>query len=748
MKNKFAKKLLASTLAFSMVLPCVHFDANAQSLNDAIKNVNLNPAFEKYLSEKNNSKTTVGGHGLGYIPEPFELKSNFRSNKNLRFISNDDLPSEYTSTAAGLVTSVKNQGAYGACWTFGTTAALESSYMKDKRISTGSLSVEPDYSEMNMVYNCAKDATRDNPYEFDNPEGGTNGMVLAYYSSGRGAVLERDDVYDSSKFTQTSGGWRAIPRSYQETKSKPVDKYVREVLLIPDVEDLNDEEEREAHRNLVKRYIKDYGSVATSFCAANLYGDTVNYYYNGNADPDHCVNIVGWDDNYPKENFADSVSGTPAHNGAFIIKNSWGTDAHDNGFFWMSYDDTWAGADAFVVTDVDDMRDKYKFDNIYQKDYFGMYNAIDLDVNELYECKVFDLKTASEDLTDVGLYTGSENVNCEFYLADIDSTGKPVIINEKLAEKNFELPGYHTVSLSKVVRLNKNKNNGKFGVVVKMTGNNVKLPREWREPGYSSKAVGARGENFVNIGRGWEDIYYEGNDFAITNLNIKAFTNKVAPTPTPTPDPAPAPAPAGGGGSSFNTIGDKTQKVEQPQEKQPESKVTIASRLKSTAYINGYGDGNFGPNDNLTCEHIANMIERVVGKDVLTPGAYSVFSSIDVKSNAKASREQMSKVLYNLINLLKANGISYAKFDKKLNFNDVKDEQFKSQLETLVSYGVINGYGDNTFKPNNFLTRAEFVKMLSKIFGRAKTWKGTVSFKDVPKSFWAYDYIMNAVNGE
>ena len=737
MKNKFAKKLLASTLAFSMTLSCVSFNVKAQSVESAIKNINLNPAFEKYLSQKNNSNAnvTVDGHGLGYVPEPFKLKSDFGSRRNLRFRSNLGLPSDYTSTAAGLVTSVKNQGQYGSCWTFGTTAALESSYMESRGISTGSLSLEPDYSEMNMVYNCAKGATKDNPYEFDTPEGGNNAMVIAYYSSGRGAVLEADDRYND-KFE---------PRSYEITKSKPVDKYAREVLVIPDV-DPNDETAKAAHRDLVKEYIMNYGSVATSFCvneSENCFTkDGKGYYYDGEKPYNHCVNIVGWDDNYPKENFATSASGTPKHDGAFIIKNSWGTDVHDNGFFWMSYDDTYAGSEAFVVTDVDDMQDKYEFDNIYQKDYFGMVNELNFNTDELYECKVFDLKTASEDLTDIGLYTASENVNCEVYLAKIDSQGMPTIIDDKLGEAFIELPGYHTISLDKVVRLNQNENNGKFGIVIKMSGDNLNLPCEMKLDGYTSKAVGFKGENLVNSGDGWEDIY----DEKITNLNIKAFTEKVEPTPEPTPTPAPVPA--GGGGSSFNTIADKEKKVEQKQDEKKSVEQTIASRLKSTAYINGYGNGNFGPNDNLTCEHIANMIERVVGKDVLTPGAYSIFSSIDVNSNAKASREQMSKVLYNLINLLKANGISYAKFDKKIDFSDVSDEQLKTQLETLVAYEVINGYGDNTFKPNNSVTRAEFVKMLSKVFGRSKIWKGTISFKDVPKSFWAYDYIMNAVNGE
>jgi C1A family cysteine protease len=60
--------------------------------------------------------------------------------------------------------------------------------------------------------------------------------------------------------------------------------------------------------------------------------NTVNWaqYYVGQNTSNHAVTVVGYDDNYPKENFTRRVNGkvvsnsTPPANGAFIIKNSWG----------------------------------------------------------------------------------------------------------------------------------------------------------------------------------------------------------------------------------------------------------------------------------------------------------------------------------------------------------------------------------------------------------------------------------------
>lgn len=49
----------------------------------------------------------------------------------------------------------------------------------------------------------------------------------------------------------------------------------------------------------------------------------------------HCVAIIGWDDNYPRENFG---SYKPSSNGAWLIANSYGDDFGKEGYFWMSYE--------------------------------------------------------------------------------------------------------------------------------------------------------------------------------------------------------------------------------------------------------------------------------------------------------------------------------------------------------------------------------------------------------------------------
>lgn len=71
--------------------------------------------------------------------------------------------------------------------------------------------------------------------------------------------------------------------------------------------------------------------------------------------------------------------------------------------------------------------------------------------------------------------------------------------------------------------------------------------------------------------------------------------------------------------------------------------------------------------------------------------------------------------------------------------SDIKGHWAEKTIESFIDKGFINGYEDNTFKPNNDITRAEFVKVVNKVFGFNQ--KGTVTFNDVKSTDWFYDEI-------
>ena len=76
---------------------------------------------------------------------------------------------------------------------------------------------------------------------------------------------------------------------------------------------------------------------------------------------------------------------------------------------------------------------------------------------------------------------------------------------------------------------------------------------------------------------------------------------------------------------------------------------------------------------------------------------------------------------------------------EEIKFNDIEGHWAQKTIEEFVTKGYINGYGDNTFGPSNHMKRAEFVKVVNKVFGY--TQKGIEQFSDVNKDDWFYTDI-------
>ena len=127
-----------------------------------------------------------------------------------------------------------------------------------------------------------------------------------------------------------------------------------------------------------------------------------------------------------------------------------------------------------------------------------------------------------------------------------------------------------------------------------------------------------------------------------------------------------------------------------------------------TAYIFGYDDGTFRPDNNM-------------------------------------SRAEAAAIFARLISEKKGENIS-----GKATFNDISAKDwFAKEVGYLEKYGIIKGYSDNTFKPNDSVTRAEFVAMtvrFNALFNEVKKDDYTVKYTDVEKGYWAYSDIAYAKN--
>ena len=104
----------------------------------------------------------------------------------------------------------------------------------------------------------------------------------------------------------------------------------------------------------------------------------VNYtsgaqYYNGSYATNHGVTLVGWDDTYSASNF----DVRPPGDGAWIIKNSWGTNAGVDGYFYISYYDTcfaMKNSYAYMISNTEQYNKNYQYDLQGNLGYLNIFN--------------------------------------------------------------------------------------------------------------------------------------------------------------------------------------------------------------------------------------------------------------------------------------------------------------------------------------------------------------------------------------
>lgn len=81
---------------------------------------------------------------------------------------------------------------------------------------------------------------------------------------------------------------------------------------------------------------------------------------------------------------------------------------------------------------------------------------------------------------------------------------------------------------------------------------------------------------------------------------------------------------------------------------------------------------------------------------------------------------------------------------------DVIGTEYEKAVSRLVAFGIVNGYKDGTYKPENDVTRAEFAKILIEALGignATRAAQGKTNFSDVPATHWASGYI-NVASGQ
>jgi len=418
------------------------------------------------------------------------------SSMSMSILSEGSYSPRYDLREEGGVTGVRDQAFAGSCWAHASVASLESYLMN-------SSSEEWDFSE-NHIKNTLVSSYQDG---FDRPthdDGGTDLMTLAYLARWDGPVTESDDPYDDLS-----------PVSSSDTV---VAKHVQEALMFPSVTHSDD---------LFKWAITNYGAITVAMHDdSDFFNKENNAYYCYEVDKPltHAISLAGWDDNFDRNKFTPAAPG----DGAYIIKNSWGDNWGDDGYFYISYYDTALGTPGgregdepyttnFVIT----AENVSNYDNIYQYDPLGWCSSLGYNDSTVMGANVFTAGS-NEMLEAVSFYTTDSNsfYNISIYL---DPEDGPINASGPVSVKNGSMPmaGYHTVDLDTNVSLSEGQN---FSVVITFTtpAYNYPLAIEKAVSGHSSNAHAERGQSFTSFdGITWSDISQKG-----TNACIKAFTTE------------------------------------------------------------------------------------------------------------------------------------------------------------------------------------------------------------------------------
>ncbi len=478
--------------------------------------------INKSLPDSEADSQDISAH-LGYIPFPVDLShlaedlpqdeyTSDLAEHNIFYDKASASDSTYDLRDYGYITSIKDQNPYETCWAFSSIAAMESNFLKQGYS-------ELDLSEMHLAYFTFNNADKSKAFlnlngKFSSAmnHGGNSFFPTALYSRLDGPVLDSEVPYGENQ--QPSSNY---PESYTRVLR------LKEAYYLSMSSPRLTVNESSAQRSIIKQRIIDNGGVVASYYHkdSDYYTTSSNgtaYYNKTTGSTNHAVLLIGWNDNYPSSNFKTN----PGVNGAWLVKNSWGTSWGTDGYFWISYANYLADGTAFVVEQVNSDLKAYYYDALGWCQNWGSSSATDM-----HAANAFKATRDGEKLVEVGFYTPVNNMGYEIRVYTGLGTSMPSSpTNGTLAATKtgtIAYAGYHSIALDSSVSLTKNQY---FSVVVKYTGQQM-IPVEAKVNGFSNNASIETGSFFSLNGSTWSAS-------TSNNATIKAFTTSSAGDTAPT----------------------------------------------------------------------------------------------------------------------------------------------------------------------------------------------------------------------
>lgn len=524
--KKYNNRILAVLLALCLALCALQISAFAavdipqKSSGGYGKTAPVNPDYIDYIESGNDSENGLipDTKDLSYLAQNYAEQSKYLS-------PHINTPQSYDMRDYGYAPATTDQGNYGTCWAFQSASTLESLLVRQNPLIS--------FSVNHLAWFSYKGGRESEIFDIFGIS------LLGPYDHG-GDVSIAEGTFAAWKGPVSSSVMPYDPEAKKNEKLRYRSEYhVQDSICFGGAPLDSSLWVSQANVELVKQImLEKETAVGIDYYHDEIYynAQTAAFYCDEPITRNHSVLIIGWDDNYSKENFREG--NRPEHDGAWLVKNSWGADWGNDGTFWISYEDeSIRYASEYSIEEADN------YENNYQYDVCGWLLSVSADnfadvtkaSKQGYMANIFTAK-GDEQIEAVSFYTTDVNASYDISVYTGVNENEPTSGKQALRSQSGTefYCGYHTVELNEPIAL---KAGERYSIVVKLTNPDYPFPipteASYFQYDKTLKYTAKGGESyFSEDGKDWHDIIEvneneESDYMQVSNVCLKAFTNPI-----------------------------------------------------------------------------------------------------------------------------------------------------------------------------------------------------------------------------
>lgn len=467
--------------------------------------------------QETNESTEETVEYFGWEEDPYDRLALDLESDTVELASSYD-PRDYT-----YLTDTRNQNPHGLCWMYGSVGAVE-------QYTSKNYGTKFDISEVHGAVALSKSiiptgSTGDGYYKNNSDMGSNFSTAFQYLTNWNTPIFNEDTCYWQSCVPEEE-----YPKSILSANQSAVinDTFTdsQSLLNVTGIKYINKTESN------IKYAIKNYGAVTTdiqfgiSLLNADSNGDANCFSGEVSTMPNHCLVIVGWDDNYSRDNFSENRK--PSTDGAWLVRNSWS----NSNYIWVPYTEgsfKYEACHMAVVTGIQKSSDN---EHMLSYDYLNIGSKEEKTISDtLYLCNLFDVSELTDEyekITKVMLFLKTTGCTYKIKIVQLDENNNlPINLNSysALATGTFKGEGYFTVDLEQDYVFT---SNNKCAVIAELIPENssteIYIPTESSSGANSGESLFGLEDNSSNII--WTDCTTSNEYNTTGNLCIRPVLRK------------------------------------------------------------------------------------------------------------------------------------------------------------------------------------------------------------------------------